>query len=173
MRLCLAALAWYQACIQLLNTCATALQLLIVVRISATQPLDNMINDACVSRSVNCLPDNRVRPPEFTLIMLCPIIAQPPIPPRKPVATFATPCPIHSVCVSVRVSVISSTNCCVRSVSIKPTAATLRAIGKRRVKVDSVAGTCGMPKAGRPPCFQNQCKQQHHQQQPQPQTQTQ
>ena len=46
--------------------------------------------------SAALIPENRPRPPEFTLIMLCPIIAQPPMPPKKPVTVLATPCPIHS-----------------------------------------------------------------------------
>ena len=37
------------------------------------------------------IPDNRPLPPEFTLIMDWPIIAQPPIPPKKPFTTFASP----------------------------------------------------------------------------------
>jgi hypothetical protein len=40
--------------------------------------------------------DNRPRPPDFTLIMLWPIIAQPAMPPMKPVAVLARPCPMHS-----------------------------------------------------------------------------
>ena len=38
----------------------------------------------------------RVRPPELTLIIDWPIIAQPPMPPKKPVATLATPCATDS-----------------------------------------------------------------------------
>ena len=37
--------------------------------------------------------ESRVRPPDFTLIMDWPIMAQPAMPPRKPVATFAMPWP--------------------------------------------------------------------------------
>lgn len=37
------------------------------------------------------MPDKRPLPPELTLIILCPIMAQPPIPPKNPVAMFATP----------------------------------------------------------------------------------
>ena len=36
------------------------------------------------------------RPPDFTLITLCPIIAQPPMPPKKPVTVLATPWARHS-----------------------------------------------------------------------------
>ena len=36
--------------------------------------------------------DSRVRAPAPTLIIVWPIMAQPPMPPRKPVTTFATPC---------------------------------------------------------------------------------
>jgi hypothetical protein len=37
------------------------------------------------------IPDNRPRPPEFTLIILCPIMAHPSIVPKKPETTFAIP----------------------------------------------------------------------------------
>src|SRR5690606_37350000 len=41
--------------------------------------------------------DSRVRAPDtFTLIMVWPIIAQPPIPPKNPVTTLATPWPHDS-----------------------------------------------------------------------------
>jgi hypothetical protein len=41
-------------------------------------------------------PETLVFPPDFTLIIDCPIIAQPPMPPKKPVTVFAAPCAIHS-----------------------------------------------------------------------------
>ena len=37
------------------------------------------------------MPAIRVRPPDFTFIIDCPIIAQPPMPPKNPVTTFAVP----------------------------------------------------------------------------------
>ena len=37
------------------------------------------------------MPDSRPRPPELTLIMLWPSIAQPPMPPKSPVTVLATP----------------------------------------------------------------------------------
>jgi diamine N-acetyltransferase len=37
--------------------------------------------------------DSRVRAPDRTLIIVWPIIAQPPMPPKNPVTTFATPLP--------------------------------------------------------------------------------
>ena len=37
--------------------------------------------------------ESRPRPPERTLITDCPIMAQPAMPPMKPVAKLATPCP--------------------------------------------------------------------------------
>ncbi len=40
--------------------------------------------------------DRRVRAPDFTLIMVWPIMAQPPMPPKKPVTMFATPWPQDS-----------------------------------------------------------------------------
>ena len=42
------------------------------------------------------IPAILVRPPDFTLIIDCPIIAQPPIPPKKPVTVFAKPWAKHS-----------------------------------------------------------------------------
>ena len=69
------------------------------------------------------IPDRRPRPPEFTLIMLWPIIAQPPMPPNNPVTVLATPWPIHSRLPWPRVSVISSIRRKVSSDSIRPIAA--------------------------------------------------
>jgi hypothetical protein len=40
--------------------------------------------------------ESRPRPPDFTLIIDYPIIAQPAIPPMNPVAVLARPCPMHS-----------------------------------------------------------------------------
>jgi hypothetical protein len=40
--------------------------------------------------------DRRVRAPLFTLIMVWPIMAQPPMPPKKPVTMLAMPWPIDS-----------------------------------------------------------------------------
>ena len=73
------------------------------------------------------MPERRPRPPEFTLIILCPIMAQPPIPPNNPVAVLAMPWPIHSLLPRPRVPVISSTNVRVSSDSIKPMAAKMTA----------------------------------------------
>ena len=53
--------------------------------------------------------DSRPRPPDFTLITDWPIMAQPAMPPRKPVAKLATPWPMHSRFLSLGVSVRSST----------------------------------------------------------------
>ena len=70
----------------------------------------------------------RVRAPEtFTLIMVWPIMAQPPMPPNRPVTTLATPCPQLSRVLSLWVSVMSSTNLAVSSDSSSPTRAIARA----------------------------------------------
>ena len=42
------------------------------------------------------IPDNRHRAPDLMLIMLWPIMAQPPMTPNNPVATFAKPWDMHS-----------------------------------------------------------------------------
>ena len=66
--------------------------------------------------------DSRVRAPEtFTLIIVWPIIAQPPMPPKKPVTMFATPWPHDSRVLFEWVSVMSSTSFAVISDSSSPT----------------------------------------------------
>ena len=73
------------------------------------------------------IPAIRVRPPDFTLIMDCPIIAQPPMPPKKPVTVFATPCATHSWLAPPRLLVISPTRFSVSRLSIRPMAARISA----------------------------------------------
>ena len=41
--------------------------------------------------SAATIPDKRFRPPDLMFIMDCPIIAHPPIPPKRPVTMFAPP----------------------------------------------------------------------------------
>nr|AAM08080.1 hypothetical protein [Providencia rettgeri] len=67
--------------------------------------------------------DKRPRPPDFTLIIDWPIIAQPAIPPSKPEPMLAIPCPLHSRFRSLLVSVKSSTIVAVIIDSNKPTTA--------------------------------------------------
>ena len=68
-------------------------------------------------------PAIRVRPPEFTLIIDCPIMAQPPMPPKKPVTTLAVPWAMHSCEAPPRWPVISPTRFSVSRLSIRPMAA--------------------------------------------------
>ena len=92
----------------------------------------------------------RVRAPEaLTLIMVWPIIAQPPMPPKTPVTMFATPCPQASRVLWERVSVMSSTSLAVIRDSSRPTKAMARANGKMTCRVSSVNGTLGMNSVGR------------------------
>ena len=65
----------------------------------------------------------------FTLIMVWPIMAQPPMPPKKPVTMLATPWPQASRVLCEWVSVMSSTSLAVISDSISPTRAMARAYG--------------------------------------------
>ena len=67
--------------------------------------------------------DNRVRPPDLTLIIDCPIMAHPAIPPIRPEAILAIPWPLHSLNLLLGLSVISSTIVAVIIDSSKPTAA--------------------------------------------------
>lgn len=64
--------------------------------------------------------DRRVRPPDFTLITDCPIIAQPAMPPNSPETILAMPWPLHSRFLSLPVSVSSSTMVAVISDSSRP-----------------------------------------------------
>ena len=68
--------------------------------------------------------ESRPRPPDFTLIIDCPIMAQPAMPPMKAVAVLAMPWPMHSWLRLDGVSVRSSTICEVISDSSSPTTAT-------------------------------------------------
>lgn len=64
-----------------------------------------------------------MRPPDFTLITDCPIIAQPAMPPIRPEAMLAMPWPLHSRLLSLLVSVMSSTMVAVIIDSSRPTTA--------------------------------------------------
>src|SRR5699024_2005524 len=67
--------------------------------------------------------DNRLLAPDFTLITDCPIMAQPPMPPKKPVMIFAMPCPRDSLFLLLKESVASSTILAVSKLSTRPTVA--------------------------------------------------
>ena len=67
-------------------------------------------------------------------------MAHPPIPPKKPVTTLATPCPTHSRVLFPRVSVSSSIKVSVIKDSIKPTAARITATGAMNRKVSHPIG---------------------------------
>ncbi len=72
----------------------------------------------------------RVRAPEaFTLIIVWPIIAQPPMPPNAPERMFAAPWPNASRVLREWVSVMSSTSFAVMSDSRRPTTAIAAANG--------------------------------------------
>ena len=86
------------------------------------------------------IPDNLPLPPDLILIIDCPIMAQPPMPPNRPVTTFALPCAIHSLFALPRVSVRSSIKFKVISDSIKPIAAKITAYGKINLIVSHVNG---------------------------------
>ena len=73
------------------------------------------------------MPAIRVRPPDFTLIIDWPIIAQPPMPPKKPVTVLATPWAMHSWLAPPRLPVISPTRFSVSRLSIRPMAARITA----------------------------------------------
>lgn len=81
---------------------------------------------------------SRVRAPDcFTLIIVWPIIAQPPMPPNKPVTTLATPCPHDLRVLSEWVSVMSSTSLAVMSDSRSPTSARASAYGANAQRLEA------------------------------------
>ena len=82
------------------------------------------------------------------MIIVWPIIAQPPMPPKKPVTMLATPWPHDSRVLSEAVSVMSSTSLAVISDSISPTSAIARAYGAMIFSVSNVYGTSGRPRVG-------------------------
>ena len=84
------------------------------------------------------------------MITDCPIIAQPPMPPNSAATIFAPPCPAHSRCLSLSVSVMSSTICAVSSDSSRPTAAIVTEYGRMIRSVSSDKGTVGTVKLGNP-----------------------
>ena len=91
-----------------------------------------------------------VRAPEtFTLIMVCPIMAHPPMPPKKPVTMFATPCPHASRLLFEWVLVMSSTSLAVISDSRMPTSAIANAYGAMICSVSRLSGTLGKISDGR------------------------
>ncbi len=88
--------------------------------------------------------DKRPLPPEFTLTIACPIIAQPQVPLKKPDTILARPSPLHSRLRSPSVSVISSITFEVNKVSTSPTNAKDTEYGKIMRSVSIVSGTSGM-----------------------------
>ncbi|MNX93577.1 hypothetical protein D3C86_1257650 [compost metagenome] len=93
--------------------------------------------------------DSRPRPPDFTLMMDWPIMAQPGMPPSTPATILAMPWPRHSLFLSLAVSVKSSTMAAVISDSSSPTTAIATEYGKMMRSVSSVNGTAGRAKLGR------------------------
>ena len=97
------------------------------------------------------MPDKRIRAPDFMLIMLCPIMAQPPMPPKNPVTTLAKPWDIHSRFFCPLVSVMPSINERVSKDSINPIPAKMKAKGRTILAVSKFNGTSGTENSGRPP----------------------
>mmetsp|Transcript_33902 Transcript_33902/g.74209 ORF Transcript_33902/g.74209 Transcript_33902/m.74209 type:complete len:320 (+) Transcript_33902:593-1552(+) len=91
--------------------------------------------------------------PDCTLTCVCPIIAQPPIPPVRPLTTLPRPWPMHSLDVLPRLPSSSrpSTSCMVRSDSMSPTEAIVAAKGSNvcsNCSGASMKGTAGSASLG-------------------------
>ncbi len=94
--------------------------------------------------------DNRPSPPDLMLITDWPIIAQPAMPPKKPVTTLAMPWPWASRFLPEGVSVRSSRMEAVSSDSSRPTIASAKAVGKMICRVSQFSGISGNRNTGRP-----------------------
>ncbi len=112
-----------------------------------TQSPRNTTNTSSTTPAIRV--DNRVRPPDFMLITDWPIMAQPAMPPRKPEATLAIPWPRHSRCLSLSVSVRSSTMVAVIIDSSRPTTAMVSDTGKMMRRVSRDRGMSGNRNTGR------------------------
>lgn len=96
--------------------------------------------------------DKRVRPPDLTLIIECPIIAQPAMPPMSLLLMLLIPWPSHyDSCrfLSLLVSVRSSTMIAVIIDSSKPTTASAAEYGGTIISVSRFSGTLGHKNIGR------------------------
>src|SRR5699024_2343830 len=90
-----------------------------------------------------------VRAPDArTLIIVWPIMAQPPIPPNSAARMLEVPCPIDSRVFDEVVSVMLSTSWAVINDSNSPTTAMANAAGRMMRKVSMVKGTSGSVKMG-------------------------
>ena len=128
----------------------------IITAASAAIGIASMRSESTVTRISSITPakkvDSRVRArPSFTLTTVCPIMAQPAMPPQQPARMFATPSAQDSRLLWERVSVMSSTSLAVSRVSIRPTKATLRAVGRIRRRVSRSSGTSNGVIPGSPP----------------------
>jgi hypothetical protein len=92
------------------------------IGISATESPSTTMKNSSMAPATKV--ESRPRPPDFTLMIDWPIMAQPAMPPMKPVAVLAMPWPTHSMLRFDEVSVRSSTMVWVISDSSRPTAAT-------------------------------------------------
>ncbi len=92
--------------------------------------------------------ERRVLPPDFMLTIDWPIIAQPAMPPKKPVTIFASPCPFASRFLSLPVPVMSSIRVAVISDSSRPTTASDKEYGRIVSSISRVTGSCGIWNSG-------------------------
>mmetsp|Transcript_18911 Transcript_18911/g.46849 ORF Transcript_18911/g.46849 Transcript_18911/m.46849 type:complete len:235 (-) Transcript_18911:657-1361(-) len=98
------------------------------------------------------IPEKReIPPPLWTLMILCPNRAHPPMPPVNPDKMLPVPWPTHSRLPDPLVpsSTSPSNSCIVKRDSKHPTAAMVSAYGKTTLKVSAVNGTLGNPILGR------------------------
>ena len=101
-----------------------------------------------ISKAPATRADKRPLPPDLTLMIDWPIMAQPAIPPKNPVTKLAIPWPRASLFLLLSVSVMSSTIFAVNKVSSNPTTANANEYGRMIIKVSRLKGTFGSKNAG-------------------------
>src|SRR5699024_9142071 len=111
-----------------------------------TRPPSTLIKNIRNELSTNV--DSRALTSDFTLIIDCPIIAHPAIPPKNPVIVLAIPWPLASLFLLLSVPVISSTIEEVSKDSSSPTIDRAMEYGKIIDNVSNVNGTSGIKNDG-------------------------
>mmetsp|Transcript_14324 Transcript_14324/g.37093 ORF Transcript_14324/g.37093 Transcript_14324/m.37093 type:complete len:275 (+) Transcript_14324:500-1324(+) len=103
------------------------------------------------SDTAHASPDRRPRPPVLALIADCPMMAHPPIAPKKPQTRLPAPWAMHSMWVGLRIRWMSSTRYSDSIALTRWMAAMATANGATTCTVSMVSGTSGTWNVGSPP----------------------
>lgn len=97
------------------------------------------------------IPDHLALAPDLMLIIDCPTIASPPIPPKNPLNRFPIPCAKYSLFINHLVLVISSSTLTVSVASVNHTSHAIIEYGNIVRNVSKSRGIDGMWKLGKVP----------------------